>query len=65
LKAQKVTAGTAAVNEPSCRLLDRLGFRKVSESTGHLQVAPDGAPIDFLGFNYELTREEWMREKRP
>jgi len=60
-KAQRVITGTAAINEPSCRLLARLGFKKISESTGHLQVAPNGTPYDFLGFTFELTREEWTK----
>ena len=65
LKAHQVVTGTAAVNKPSRRLLARLGFRKVSEGHAHLQDAPDGTSIDFLGFNYELTREEWMRKQLP
>jgi RimJ/RimL family protein N-acetyltransferase len=53
-----VSAGTVAVNEPSCRLLERLGFRRVSEGVTHLQVAQDGAPYEFLGVRYELRRGE-------
>lgn len=62
-EASRVTIGTAAVNEPSCRLLARLGFRKISESTGHFQVAPDGSPYEFLGYNFELTREAWGKKR--
>jgi RimJ/RimL family protein N-acetyltransferase len=58
-----VSAGTAAVNEPSCRLLERLGFRRVSEEVTHLQVASDGSPYEFLGLTFELTREDWVKAK--
>ena len=59
LQAQRVVTGTAAANTASRRLLERLGFRKTSESTGSFRNDADGRPITFLGYAYELTREEW------
>jgi RimJ/RimL family protein N-acetyltransferase len=58
-EAQRLVCGTAAVNEPSCRLLARLGFKKAGEGMVYFQSAPDGTPYEFLGYNFELTREEW------
>jgi [ribosomal protein S5]-alanine N-acetyltransferase len=59
LLAQGVVAGTAAVNLPSCKLLEKLGFQKTGESVGSLQNSTDGKPIEFLGCTYTLTREAW------
>jgi ribosomal-protein-alanine N-acetyltransferase len=60
LGAAKVVTGTAAVNTASCRLLERLGFKKTGESTGCFRNAPDGKLIEFLGYSYALSREEWQ-----
>ena len=43
LQAQRVITGTAAANTASVRLLERLGFRKTSESSG----------------SFEMSRDEW------
>ncbi len=59
LSAQRVVAGTAAANLPSCRLLEKLGFQKTGESMGSLQQSADGKPLEFLGRTYSLTREAW------
>jgi RimJ/RimL family protein N-acetyltransferase len=59
LRAQRVVSGTAATNSASCRLLERLGFKKISENTGSFRNAPDGTPIEFLGYSYELPKAEW------
>lgn len=60
LHARQVSSGTAAVNRASCRLLERLGFRQVEERTGSFRNAPDGTPIQFAGYTFALTREEWQ-----
>jgi ribosomal-protein-alanine N-acetyltransferase len=60
LQADKVVTGTAAANEPSCRLLQRLGMRKTGESTGSFRTTQDGKPIEFLGYSFGISREEWM-----
>jgi len=59
LQAHTVVTGTAAANQASCRLLARLGFRKIAESTGAFRQTPDGQPIQFLGYTFELSREAW------
>jgi len=61
LHAQRVITGTAAANRPSCRLLERLGFQKTGESMGSLQSGSDGKPIEFLGYQYALTAQEWEK----
>ena len=61
IHTDKVVTGTAAVNRASCRLLERLGFQKIGESIGSLRTTADGKPIEFLGYTYALTREEWGR----
>ncbi len=59
LQAHKVVTGTAAANSASCRLLERLDFKKTSESSGSFRTAPDGQPIQFVGYAFELSRDEW------
>lgn len=62
LQADRVVAGTAAVNKASCRLLERLGFHKVAEETASFKTGDDGKPIVFLGYRYAISKDEW--EKR-
>ena len=59
LQALRVVAGTAAINRGSCRLLERLGFRKAGEAMTSFKTAEDGKPIEFLGYLYAISREEW------
>jgi RimJ/RimL family protein N-acetyltransferase len=59
LGAERVIAGTAAVNLSSCRVLEKLGFQKTDERIGSLQTGPDGKPIEFLGRTYTLTKAAW------
>ncbi len=60
LQARRVVTGTAAANRASCRLLERLGFKKTSESTASFTTTPDGQPIEFVGYTFELSRDEWV-----
>jgi ribosomal-protein-alanine N-acetyltransferase len=57
LNADKVITGTAATNQPSCRLLNRLGFKKISEQAVSLRTTPDGKPIEFQAYNFERSCE--------
>lgn len=59
LGAARLTSGTAAANEASCRLLARLGFTKTGEQVGSFWKTPDGRPIEFLGYSFEATRGRW------
>ena len=59
LGAAAMISGTAAVNGPSRRLLERLGLRQVGEATGSLRESADGRPIEFRGLTYALPRTEW------
>ncbi len=55
LHAEKVVAGTAAINVPSRRLLERLGFVKIGEENVSFQTDGQGQPIELIGYNYSLT----------
>jgi RimJ/RimL family protein N-acetyltransferase len=59
LDAQSFVTGTGAENIPSCRLLERLGFRRTAQGTGAFWETEDGEPIEFLGYTYTLTKDEW------
>lgn len=59
LQAQRVVTGTAAANRASCRLLEKLGFKRTSESQCSFRNAPDGNPIEVLGYTYTISRQEW------
>jgi ribosomal-protein-alanine N-acetyltransferase len=60
LGADRVTTGTAAANERSCRLLRRLSMRETGQSTGSFWKTPDGEPIEFLALSFALSRDEWL-----
>jgi RimJ/RimL family protein N-acetyltransferase len=60
LKADRVVAGTAAANTASCALLERLGLKKINEARSSFRKTADGHPIEFLGYTYAITREEWQ-----
>ena len=61
LQAQRVCTGTAAANHASCRLLERLGFKKIAESIGSFRNTQDGQPIEFLGYTYAVLKDEWAK----
>lgn len=61
LQADRLITGTAAVNNPSWRLLEKLGFKRTGESTGSFRNDPDGKPIEFLGYTYAISSDEWKR----
>jgi [ribosomal protein S5]-alanine N-acetyltransferase len=63
LHACRVVTGTAAVNQASCRLLERLGFKKIGEETASFRTAEDGKPIEFLGYRYAIWKDEWQNRK--
>ncbi|MFN8444985.1 MAG: GNAT family N-acetyltransferase [Caldilineaceae bacterium] len=58
-QAARVVTGTASLNLASCRLLQRLGFQKMGECITSFRNAPDGKPIQFLGYLFELSRNMW------
>jgi RimJ/RimL family protein N-acetyltransferase len=62
-QADRVVTGTAAVNLPSRRLLERLGFQKIGEERTTFKVAEDGKPIEFLGYHYAIARNDWVNRK--
>ncbi len=64
LAADRVNTGTAAANQPSCRLLERLGLRKTAECTASFRNGPDGKPLEFLGYMYAVTKDEWRAAGR-
>lgn len=60
LGADRVTSGTAEANVPSCRLLARLGMKKVGEGKGSFRKTSEGEPIEFRGYLFALSRDEWL-----
>jgi ribosomal-protein-alanine N-acetyltransferase len=61
LGADRIVTGTASANHPSCRLLNRLGMKKIDENIGSFRNTPDGKPIEFIGFSFVLSRDEWIK----
>ena len=47
--ASKIVTGTATANEPSCRLLKRLGLRESAKTPGE----------------FTITRDEWLALRQP
>jgi ribosomal-protein-alanine N-acetyltransferase len=63
LGVERVVTGTAAANHPSRRLLERLGFQKTKESIASFYSTEDGKPIEFLGTEYSINKETWMKRE--
>ena len=61
LQANKVISGTAKVNIPSNKLLKRLGFNKIGETIQCFRKDEEGNPIEFVGNDYSLCREDWLK----
>ena len=60
LKVKKVICNTAQKNEPSCRLLARLGMTRVADlPDSTLRNDEKGNPITFLGVQYTMSNTEW------
>jgi [ribosomal protein S5]-alanine N-acetyltransferase len=62
LHVEKLTIGTANLNYPSCRLINRLGFRKISECICSFRKTPEGNPIEFVDSLFLLEKDEWMKK---
>ncbi len=63
LNAVNIIAGTAKINEPSIRLLKRLGFKKVGEKIHSFRKDEEGKPIEFIGVDYLLTKPSWLEQQ--
>lgn len=60
--AQRLTSGTANVNEPSLKLLARLGFHKLGENVTSFRSTPEGRPVEFTGCSFLIEKEDWARQ---
>lgn len=63
LQVERLGSGTANLNDPARRLLDRLNFSKQNEEILSFRMTPEGKPIQFVGSNYLLEKDEWTRRK--
>ena len=59
LGTARIVVGTAAANQPSRRLLGRLGLHETGRGRVSFQHAPDGTPTTFESVSFALSREEW------
>lgn len=64
LQADRIIAGTASVNQPSIRLLKRLGFQKTGEEMVSFRKDENGKPIEFLGYNFAILKAEWEQQRK-
>lgn len=62
LQVERLTASTAKLNYPSCRVLNRLGFSKTGECINSYRKATDGNPIEFVSSLFLLEKDEWMKK---
>jgi hypothetical protein len=44
-------------------LINRLGFRKISECVCSLRKTPEGNPIEFVDSLFILEKDEWMKKE--
>src|SRR4030042_1974069 len=60
---RKVTEWFASINLPSIRLLEVLDFQKIGEEMVSFTKGEDGKPIEFVGYQFILIRDEWNDKK--
>lgn len=65
LGATRITTGTAQANEPSCRLLANLGFRKTGESKATFERDDREEQVEFTALSFAITRKEWVTKSMP
>lgn len=61
LNVERITSGTANLNYPSCKLLNKLGFIKTGEAIASFRKTSEGKPIEFVGSSFLLKKEDWMK----
>lgn len=59
LRVDSLESGTALLNVPSCRMLDRLGFEKTTEERLSFRKTAQGDPIEFTGGTFLLHKARW------
>lgn len=64
LLVDHMESGTANLNYPACRLLEKLNFSKQNEEILSFRTTPEGKPIEFVGSNYLLEKDEWQNRKQ-
>jgi RimJ/RimL family protein N-acetyltransferase len=60
LNTKCIESGTAAWNQKSWRLLARLGFEKIGEKMVSFHKDDEGKPIEFLGYEFILKKEDFQ-----
>ncbi len=56
LDAELIVSGTAKINEPSNKLLKRLGFTPIGETTQAFRKDEEGKLIEFVGVDYVIRK---------
>jgi ribosomal-protein-alanine N-acetyltransferase len=62
LNVESITSGTANLNYPSRKLLDKLGFCKVGEGVSSFRKNAEGKPIEFISSTFILEKDVWMKK---
>ncbi|HZW50150.1 MAG TPA: GNAT family N-acetyltransferase [Bacillota bacterium] len=63
LDVERLVAGTGNVNIASVKLLERLGFTKIGESVIAFRKNEAGEPLEFIGGEYVLSKEDYQRKE--
>ena len=62
LNIRVISAGTAKLNQPSNKLLKKLGFIKINDKIIAFRKDEEGNPIEFEAIDYSLKREDWLSQ---
>lgn len=62
LQVERLESGTANLNDPARKLLQRLNFSKQNEEVLSFRKTLDGKPIEFIGSNYLLEKDDWFKK---
>jgi RimJ/RimL family protein N-acetyltransferase len=65
LFADQINTGSAKDNTSSCNLLKRLGFTPTGENIISFREDEKGNPINFVGIDFTLSREDWLKSQAP
>jgi hypothetical protein len=60
-------ANSADVKKPLDKLaalFNKLDFDKIGENETSFRKSKDGKPISFIGFTYQLSKNNWLSKKK-
>ena len=64
LEVDRIRTHNAAEWKGQLEPLFKLGMRKIDECMSSFSTNPDGTPNEFLAYTLEITRDEWIKQRK-